>query len=633
MKKLKINMVGAILMLLPLVFQPFGSIAQALSPDKVMKASGADISPPLRDIPPDLSANIDMEWIEEFLEKHPAGHPILFEKQGAPLPSVRAIDHGVQRFFGWRDSDTTLQNFDGTPNRSGIKPPDSDGDVGPDHYFSTVNSYFSIFSKTGELLYGPVSNRTIWNGFIGPWTYSHNGDPIVLYDENAGRWIFSQMALPTGSPLYYEMVAVSQTSDPLGVWNRYAFEFEWLPDYPKFGIWQDAYYLTLNQWDLMSYTYKGMGALALERDSMLAGSPGARMIHFSYIPPDNAQWMLPADCDGPFPPEGTPGYFMYLGDEPDVLYLFELAADWDDPGNSTFGETAILPVDPYIEGPFLPRIPQPETDYALNDLADRLMFRLQFRQFPDHAAMVCNHTVEVDSAHFGISWYELRNSDTSWSVFQQGTYAPDEACRWMGSIAMDEFGTIALGYSISSKEIFPSVCYTGRLEEDPPGIMTFEERVIFYGGGSQLCCNTGSSPWGDYSAMSVDPIQPGVFWYTQQYYPVSSNAWWKTRVGSFSFTGGGTSANPTNPQKKTRISVLPNPSADLFEISIEGLTEEEAVLSVVNPEGKPVILERFTGGSEHLHRTLSMGQYPDGMYLLIVQQKDRSDLVKLLKHR
>ena len=179
--------------------------------------------------------------------------------------------------------------------------------------------------------------------------------------------------------------------------------------------------------------------------------------------------------------------------------------------------------------------PRKEQQYRLKHCRDRLMYRLQFRQFSDHWSMVCNHTVNVGSNVAGIRWYELRRTTGSWNVYQQSTYSIDTNCRWMGSIAMDTAGDMGLGFSISSSQMYPAIKYTGRLQNDPLNVMDISEKGIYYGTGSNTSNDAGGySRWGDYSAMTVDPSDGMTFWYTQQYLS-SMGINWQTRIASFNF--------------------------------------------------------------------------------------------------
>jgi hypothetical protein len=178
-------------------------------------------------------------------------------------------------------------------------------------------------------------------------------------------------------------------------------------------------------------------------------------------------------------------------------------------------------------------ISQPGTPTQLEALSGRVMFRLPYRNFGTHETLVTNLTVDADGAgRAGIRFVELRKTGAgTWALQQEGTYSPDGDHRWMGSIAIDRAGNVALGYSVSSSSTFPGIRYVGRLATDPLGTLPQGETTLIAGGGSQ----TGSNRWGDYSAMSVDPVDDCTFWYTQQYYATTSSNGWRTRIGSFRF--------------------------------------------------------------------------------------------------
>jgi hypothetical protein len=261
--------------------------------------------------------------------------------------------------------------------------------------------------------------------------------------------------------------------------------------------------------------------------------------------------MLPADWDGyTLPPDGAPGLFAQVDDDgvwspADQLRLWEFRADWGDPAASTFGldgqPNAVLNTAAFASnlcGFSLNCVPQPGTTARLDAISDRLMHRLAYRNHGGHEALTVNHTVNASAPvgdRAGARWYELRRTaaEPAWRIHQQGTYAPGGSLyRWMGSLAADGDGNLALGYSASSASVFPSIRYTGRLAGDPPGAMTQAETILIAGGGSQTSLR---SRWGDYSAMSVDPIDDCTFWYTNQYYPETSDRGWHTRIGAFRF--------------------------------------------------------------------------------------------------
>ncbi len=486
-----------------------------------------DVSPPLSDMVRILPTEADRSWKDGVVKNNINFRP----KPDASVVEAMS-DPFLQTDNGPLTSDTTIVNFQGNSNTEGYYPPDTHGDVGPNHYFQVVNCHFSIYSKTGTMLLGPMLNSSIFSGLPNN---ANSGDAVVLYDEQADRWLFSQFSLPT-MPYgpFYQMIAISVTGDPTGSWYRYQYTFADMPDYPKFGVWPDGYYMSANLFTSGSINWGGCLAAAFNRAQMIAGNPSAAMISFTKPWPDESSSWLPSDCDGPFPPANTPNYFMYVYNwtTNDHLGLYEFQADWNTPANSTFSNYLSIPVNSFSTN--VSGIDQPGTDVNLDALNDRLMYRLQYRKFNDYSTLVCNHTVDVSSSVAGIRWYELRKSTGDWAIHQQGTYGPaDNNSRWMASCAMDSSGNIALGFSISGAAMYPSIRYTGRKKNDPLNQMTFAEKGIFNGTGSQ----TGSAArWGDYSAMSIDPVAQSTFWYTNEYLVTTSGAGWTTRIASFRFT-------------------------------------------------------------------------------------------------
>jgi hypothetical protein len=452
-------------------------------------------------------------------------------------------------------------SIEGVSNTNGVLPPDTNGDVGPNHFVQWVNLSFAVYSKGTSttppaLLYGPAPANTLWTGFGGPCETRNDGDPIVRYDHLADRWMMSQLAVPNSffgllfGP-FYECIAVSATPDPLGAYHRYQFSFDKLNDYPKMGVWPDGYYMSMNQFTSFSLQYAGQGVVAFDRDKMLAGLP-ATAIYYDLAAVDiNLGGMLPADLDGPGPPAGSPAYFVQVDDdawgaEPDQLQLWKFQTDWANPALSSFTRAAELPTEPFDSDMCSYArncIPQPGTTSKVDAMTDRLMYRLQYRNFGSHESLVVNHTVDADATdHAGVRWYEIRNPGTAPVIHQQGTYAPDTDHRWMASAAMDKAGNMALGFSVSGSVTFPSIRYTGRLANDPLNLMTLGEADLIVGSGSQL---HASGRWGDYSSLVVDPVDDCTFWYTQEYYAATSEAGWQTRIGSFSLPNCEASA-PSN---------------------------------------------------------------------------------------
>ena len=440
-----------------------------------------------------------------------------------------------------------------------VTPPDTEGAVGPSDYVQWVNLAFEIFNKSGQSLYGPAAGNTLWSGFGGLCQTANEGDPIVRYDALADRWVFSQFAFtvdssgtPTGP--FDQCFAVSSSPDPLGSYYRYSFEISSsdLNDYPKLGIWPDAYYLSV---DLFSgNTYVGPEALAFDRAAMLSGAPAATVLSTtlasSYGP------ILPADLDGTTPPlSGEPEYFASTDTSSttdSTIYLWQFHADFATPANSTFTALPNLTTASYnlaicAHGSSTDCVPQPGTTTLLDTLGDRPMYRLAYRNFATYESLVFDQTVNVASRggfQAAPRWYEVRVSPPSTastpgtaSIFQQGTFAPDASNRWMGSTAMDHSGDLAIGYSLdNSNSIYPSIAYAGRLSTDPLNYLSQGEAIMTTGGGSQV----GSSRWGDYSTLNIDPSDDCTFWYTDEYYSTNgtgaTNINWQTRIGSFRFS-------------------------------------------------------------------------------------------------
>ena len=442
--------------------------------------------------------------------------------------------------------------FDGIP-ATGSLPPDTVGDVGPAHYIQAVNTAFAIYTKTGDLLAGPLPINSLWSGFGGACEDKNSGDPIVNYDHLADRWLISQFALPDGDQSYHQCIAISRTSDPVaGGWFLYNFPTidtttnnPVFPDYPKVAVWPDAYYMGTQR----GFPHDGLDVWAFERAQMLAGMPAAAV---QFAVPAPSLFLMPSDLDGPPPSAGTPSFFVRQIDGErfggtDRLEVFALHVDWTNPAASTFTQLGDLYTKPFdsvlCSSDLLERcIPQPGTSQRLEALTVWPMWRLQFRSFGNYEAMVLNHTVDADGSGLaGIRWYELRRSPAgAWAIFQQGTYAPDGLHRWMGSAAMDQQGNIAIGYNASSSTEFPGTRAASRHVADPPGQLPQPELTLVTAGGSQTHY---SGRFGNYSALVVDSEDNCTFWYTAEHYPSTSEAGWRTRIATFRLPSCGEATN------------------------------------------------------------------------------------------
>ena len=446
---------------------------------------------------------------------------------------------------------------------SAANPPDTVGDVGPNHFVQMVNAtFFQIFDKQGNTLTGPMNFGALWP--IGQVCRSNAGDPIVVYDHLADRWLLSQFADPNNM-----CVAISQTPDPTaGTWFLYTFNTLIFPDYPKFGVWPNGYYMT-------SYEFPNLGIYVFDRTNMLLGFAAGFMktaIPALGAPGVRDTRILPGDLDGPAPAGGRPpNFFVRTVDgqqDPanpiDRIEVYEALPNWVTLTFSFNLVNTLLPA-PFQTmlcnrngGGIRDCIPQPTVaTNTVDALSNRPMMQLKYRNFGSFEAMVFNQTIDVSgSIPFvlgfmpaeevaGVRWYELRKSGANWTIHQQGTFAPQPLGataenqllhRWMGSAAMDKDGNIALGYSITngnpSNPVFPGIRYTGRLFDDPLDLLPQGEQIL---DGSKSQTQGLGARWGDYSALSVDPVDDCTFWYTTHVAGIMGFGPRPTRIGSFRF--------------------------------------------------------------------------------------------------
>jgi hypothetical protein len=454
-------------------------------------------------------------------------NPVLGSKYSA------AHDPVVQRKLARPRMPSPILNFDGIPF-PGVSchcaPPDPNGEVGATQYVQIVNQGFEVFDKaTGSSVLGPLDFAMLWTGAGNVCENGGMGDPVVLYDQLAGRWVITQFAgssVPTD-----ECIAVSTSSDATGSYNAYDFHLGTdFFDYPKFGVWPDAYYMSMN-------VFNSSGTFAFDRAAMLVGSPSPTFVTFRNPPffSPAADPFMPADVDGQNQPTtGAPNPFLTEG----VLsswFLYRFHVDFAAPANSTFTLAGTLTPAPYtvLCPSVVSCVPQLGSSDNLDGLGDRGMFRDAYRNFGGgREALVGNISVSSGGVA-GIRWFELDNVTSGTPAFvQQSTYQPDTTWRWMGSTAMDGVGDLALGFSASSSSIHPQIRYAGRLAGDPAGQLSQGEAHLFDGAGSQTM--TGNR-WGDYSDLTVDPTDDCTFWYTQEYYSTTSSFNWRTRIGEFKF--------------------------------------------------------------------------------------------------
>ena len=457
--------------------------------------------------------------------------------------------------FGSAPMPPPVRSFDGLSNIDNavvysllIIPPDMNGDVGPDHYVQVVNSLLRVYDKTGQPMSPPFKISNLFQSLGTICAARNDGLAVVLYDQLADRWLISQTC--TAFPPFRQMLAVSRTGDPLGAYNSYEFVMPnvKLNDFPKFGVWPDAYYMSTDEF--LGSDYVGAGAFAFDRAKLLAGDPSAGYVYFNLQVPvgPRRKGLLPADLDGLRPPPaGAPGVFASYtateyGDAQDALRLYDFQADFNDPLSSTFSERAESPLGVASFDPTSPEgradISQPSPGEKLDSQSDRLNFRLAYRNLGSQESLVVNQTVRTSPAEpyrAGVRVYELRKTGSSYAVTQQATIGSTTTSRWIGSAAQDHQGNLAVQYNVAGEDKMPSIFYTGRLSTDAAGVFR-PERPLVDGTGVQKAFGWR---WGEYSGMVVDPTDDCTFWMTNAYYTLESQEFsdfgWLTRIGSFKF--------------------------------------------------------------------------------------------------
>lgn len=525
-------------------------------------AVGHDVSPPLRTIVPS-----------------PQGPQPQLPLRKVPVPQLPAVKDGALQT--WLRPALAAQapppsvSFNGVgqgftgPQGNfsvGVVPADPNASVGDTQVVETVNDSFAVFSKSGQAVYGPASTQTLFQGFTGGGLCPSEGkgDATVRYDALAQRWVITQFAFNVNSQNvdeapYYLCVAVSTSSDATGSWNRYSYQSDNLPDYPKLSVWPDAYYLTANVFQAGGGSFQHAEVCALNRTAMLNGN-AAPLIQCE-TPATSYFSLLAADVDGDSPPpSGEPEVVMALGTSNTTLAYWRFRVDWASPGNTALTGPSSLTVAAYTNLPGT-SIPQPGTSQQLDTLGGRLMYRLAYRNIGGQQLLVASGSVDA-GGHAGERWYEFGMSGSGLAVQQQSTYSPDATSRWMGSIAMDASGDIALGYSASSASIHPGIRYTGRDAGDPVNQMTLGETTVLDGSGSQ-----SSNRWGDYSSMAVDPADGCTFWYTTQYLPADGVFNWRTRLAAFTLPGCSTTPPGPIPGALTYTGPVTSDYHDAFTAS------------------------------------------------------------------
>jgi Fibronectin type III domain len=558
------------------------------TPDVVQLIGPVVLNTDLRDLPYIAPSH---QFEEKRLTRYP--HP--------EIPTPTKPTSAYQRFESLMEQILSpmpqmpgpLLTFDGmNSSQSGCLclPPDTDGDVGPNHYVQSVNSSIKIFDKSGNPLNG--SNGTTYNSFfvtlVGtPCSGFNNGDGFVFYDQVADRWVVSDFAFPgtlPGAGPFYQCIGVSQTGDPVsGGWFLYAIQHDpanptWIGDYPKFALWPDAYYFTVNLFDGVSLGFQGVRAFALDRASMLGGGP-ANTIAFNITPAGlgDSYSLVPAGFRTGDPPPVGRDEFLLSVDSPATggvtltqVHGWKFHADFGTPANSTLGigvnhspnaNIAVAGfVDAFTTTTLL--VPQNGTTRKLDTLGDKIMTPVVYQNRLGVESLWADQTVLLNypNGPTAVRWYQFNVTGGNFPAtpVQQQSWnnGNDGLWRWMPSIAVDQNGNMAIGYSTSSATQEPSIRYAGRLAADPLNNLGQGEAIMTVGGGHQT---HSSGRWGDYSMTTIDPVDNLTFWHTNEYYPVTSSASWFTRVGTFQFPAASPTPTPT-PTATATPTATPTPA-------------------------------------------------------------------------
>ena len=518
----------------------------------------------------------------------------------------------IQTIMGTKKALSALTTWDGQDG--GADPQDPTGAVGLTQYVQAVNATpFAVYNKTGN-------GTPVFTGSIGTVTGSGtDGDPIVLYDKFADRWFVGQLNNNGFA------VAVSRTNNPAGQWNAYQFNMPSgeFPDYLKFSVWCDGYYMTSNN---------GYGTvICLERAAMLIGTAGARAVITTFTQPANAGqgfWLpLPADADGVIPPSGSRcPLFAYTDNawgsgQIDGIKIWSVGVTWGTTAsaNITLDATIATTAFDASYNSNWNDITQPGTQ-QLDGLGGVCMYRAQWNSFPLSNRVVLNWAIKISTTQRSIKWVELRQNTTSgtWSLYQQGTYAPDAANRWNGSIAMDCNGDIALCYAKTSSTIPISLAYTGRLASDPLGTMTLAETVVFTGLGSI----TGTNRFGDYSHTSVDPVHNDIFWHTGMYCKNIS----QTGIYSFQispYTG-------IDEIKIQKPELFASVDGKIINVKATNLpSNDESVLQLFDISGKMIYNGMVKPVSNSIISVINGNKLVPGFYLIRIGTQDYQKVIKI----
>ncbi|MEO9534415.1 MAG: T9SS type A sorting domain-containing protein [Crocinitomicaceae bacterium] len=515
------------------------------------------------------------------------------------IPETNNIDPVRQTVYGTRSGEGMMkENWAG---QAGAFPPDPTGAAGPNHYVQAVNSTYRVYDKDGTAITPAYALHTLWPGSTS------DGDPIIMYDRYADRWFISQFQ--TGSNEI--LIAISETTDPLGSYYLYEFSFSSFPDYPKFAVWSNAYFMTAN-----------MGSndcVGFEREKMIQGDASASMITMSF--PNFYQFfnsVAPAYAEGMTAPEDDASGWAFAvqddswpGISDDHIKVLKIDLDWTTPSNSSVvvhQEITTANFNSVFTNSW-DDITQQGTTQKLDAVTGIFMYRAQYRRWEGYNSMLLVTTVDANGANrAAVRWFELReNNDDNWYIYQEGTFDPDDGnSRWMGNAAMDLNGNIGLAYSFAGPSNYAGLRYTGRYTTDPLGDMTIEEQIAVEGTGAQ----TGGNRYGDYSQMTVDPSDDATLWFTGEYLGASGSR--RTRI--FSFAMWELLGEEERPVGNPFFNAF-QPNTEQLTILWKDLKDQQFDINVLDMNGKLIAQELNVDASQN-QMVFNIPSTATGIYLV-----------------
>lgn len=605
-------------LLIPLIIFAFSLNAQVSSIKGAEKISAVLTirSAPLRDLPTANQNFTDNQLIRtnESLDQKNIG--VLKN-----YPYSYSPDLGLQRVAG--DTSTVIDSISIWQGlNSNVDPSDNTLAVSANYVVQMTNnisnSIMNVWDKSGNLLVNKINTEDISG--LGDY-----GDPNIIYDRRADRFVFCALDAYSYSKL---VVCISETGDPSGTWLGYLLSFaNGFPDYPKIAVWGDGYYITTNSNEPTIW--------ALKRDELLSGVAvgNAQKFELDRLGTIGFQSASPVTETGINPPpENAPAMFMRVADDAwfgidsDHLEIFFVSINWEDETLSELTNSfniSTIPYDSKMCGfDSWECIPQPASAVKLDPLSDIVMDKVQYLNFQDHETIVCSHVCRAYTAGYaGIRWYELRKYPTQeWEIYQQGTFAPDDSnYRFMPSISMNDLGTIALGYNISSPKVFPGIRITGRTACDSLNIMTAPEFNAVEGTGAN-----SYNRYGDYNNMVADPFD-GSFWFTSNYNPSSS---WKTKIVHFNIDSCDLKSTET-PVLENSIVIGPNPVSDQLNLTLNSDITENIEVKIFDILGQLIYRETIYVDEGINTTVLDFQLIANGTYFLnvIINGKEQSEKI------